>query len=270
MVHVIKQAKQHRVTVNEILRITGNHRVADLRRLGLISSKEVIVPTTIGSLSPEDCVILLAEQQETVVFAQAIVEHNPSLRGIELGEHLASHYGTRWTATSVDNYGSHLLTWVRWIARQKIARQVKAGELEVRRLIDNPAYWVTADVVRRGSKQTLNELGWEVATSIWNELTYSAKQAAEMIGLNTVSIRRQLKNRGIRSLRDELRLKQTEERSVTRKDRRRRPSWDQSISAQEEKELLRMWRDRNYKTNDIANRSGFLAGSLYHRFGPRP
>lgn len=270
VIQLIKQSRQHRITVNEIMRITGNHRVADLRHLGLISCEEVVVPAKMDSLSPEDCVILLAEQQETIVFAQAIVEHNPILRGVELGEHLASRYATHWSAASMNNYGGHLLTWVRWIARQKIARQVKAGELEVRRLIDNPAYWVTVDVVRSGGQQTLNELGWEAASRIWNDLTYSAKEAAEMIGMNTVSIRRQLKDRGIRSVRDESRVKLAEERAVTRKDRRQRPSWDQSISSEEKEELLRMWRDGNYKTKDIVIRSGFLAGSLYHRFGPRP
>ena len=64
---------------------------------------------------PLEEVIKNISQSDTISFAKTVLEKNPDIKSLEMGQQLNDHFSKQWTTSSKVRYGNAIMNWVKYL-----------------------------------------------------------------------------------------------------------------------------------------------------------
>ena len=106
----------------------GNNSYSCLKEHGLRNAIEILVATK-ALHKDKDCLYLdstLTEvfenisRSDTVEFTRSVLQDNPDIKSVEIGQLLSEKFSRDWTISSKNRYGNALMRWIRYLDSTEI------------------------------------------------------------------------------------------------------------------------------------------------------
>ena len=102
----------------------GNKSYSDLKQRGLRNAIEILVAArglkknmdSVQLLLPIADVFQNISTSETIQFASAVINKNPHIKGIEMGQLLSEEFSRDWTTASKLRYGHAIMRWIKYLS----------------------------------------------------------------------------------------------------------------------------------------------------------
>lgn len=102
---------------------SGRTSYNDLKSCGFRNALELLSAAR-GLRKEKDCVEIVLpleeiikniSQSDTISFAKTVLEKNPDIKSLEMGQQLNDHFSKQWTTSSKIRYGNAIMNWVKYL-----------------------------------------------------------------------------------------------------------------------------------------------------------